>query len=953
MSVLPPNGLRPGTLVEAFGLPETQEPEEPQNGLLGQLVDYDAGTGLFDVRFINGVAASLSASNVRVPKDLKTPGEGGGSESFDALIGPRLVNEVLAENMSSCLFEKGFCVLKICQSYSDCEKTIEYIRDMGNDGKLARLPEEIEEGYLGVGGRGKIAWMDPDDKDAPMDETLTRNDMNMGFLAQLLQPYSEDFCGKCLDERTPGLVSLSLTDDEEPEYPFPVADDTILGEFLSVYRRSLIKCMHFMGPGVPTVTLTKKQNDKAEKLHFTDGMVKIEATPNTIILFNTGCYDLQVDSPEETLSLSCTFVRENPQMILTEFDGDNAAAILGGVGKGPPPPAASRPMLSVMNMASRLPGSMDDPLFVDGAMAYGIDAAVEIPLMRYDVNFYYEPDQAVLQGWQQSCKHMSAIDGVELFDNKFMEIPATEAFAMGPMQRHVLEVGAINLMKYGVTKKDTNRAPRHYGICVGLDKDDFPFGTVKDKEYPGGQNVIAIIANRFSFCFNLRGPNFVADTACSASLSALHLAKHMMYDRVCDALDGFVVNGCHMSLGPGAFIGCSQSNMSSPIGRSLTFNESASGYMRGDGCSGIFIVYGNQAEKHCIARGQMVGQNGRAATLTAPNGPAQEEVILRAMKESTIQQPESALWDCHGTGTSLGDPIEVGAVRKVIIKFPRDDPLMMGTMKTYIGHLEGGAAMTSVLKACLQVVHAVSYPIAHFRVLNPHLESAEFSMFIVDCFTQQAVQTQVNNHVSSFGFGGTNAHGIFWGERLTDPPDVPTLWMKKIRQMSPPEVRVIGSSPDEWECDIPDADSKPTDKWTIAFDPDDPPDVPISWSKEDADPDDDDDNMSYSIVGNFNDWQSEMMEVGEVPCLNVAIVEVPNSGVVEFRFLKQGEPDLVMAPAFDKCNKKAAPIIGPKKDLTNSWCIRGEPGSEMKIELLVSRDLRSVMWLPVVRELEE
>merc|ERR1712216_937469 len=197
-------------------------------------------------------------------------------------------------------------------------------RDMGNDGLLARLPEEVEEGYLGAGGRGKIAWMDPENRDSPVDELLQRNDMNMGFLAQLLQPYSEDITGKCLDERTPGLVSLSLTDDEEPEYPFPVADDAILGEFLSVYRRSLIKCVHWMGPGVAKVTLLKREGAASEKLPFKDDTFKIDAGPNTIILYNPACYDMQVECDEESLSISCSFVQEAPQMVFASFDGDVA-----------------------------------------------------------------------------------------------------------------------------------------------------------------------------------------------------------------------------------------------------------------------------------------------------------------------------------------------------------------------------------------------------------------------------------------------------------------------------------------------------------------------------------------------------------------------------------------------------------------------------------------------------
>merc|ERR1712224_777173 len=167
--------------------------------------------------------------------------------------------------------------------------------------------------------------------------------------------------------------------------------------------------------------------------------------------------------------------------------------------------------------------------------------------------------------------------------------------------------------------------------------------------------------------------------------------------------------------------------------------------------------------------------------------------------------------------------------------------------------------MTSIIKACLQCIHIVSDPICHFRVLNPHMENSEFSMTVMDCFQKHLFYTQANNHVSSFGFGGTNVHCLFWGERKQGEVNTPSLWMKRIRQMAPPEVRVIGSSPDEWECDIPDADCKREDKWVVNVDPDDPKDAPISWIKEEQDPDDDDENASFAIVGNFNDWEADMM----------------------------------------------------------------------------------------------
>merc|ERR1719384_1933931 len=197
----------------------------------------------------------------------------------------------------------------------------------------------------------------------------------------------------------------------------------------------------------------------------------------------------------------------------------------------------------------------------------------------------------------------------------------------------------------------------------------------------------------------------------------------MMLDRKVDPLEFFISMGAHLVLTPvQGNIGGTQSHMGGPLGRCLTFNSSASGYLRGEGISGILLNYGNfKGASDAILRATQVGQDGRSASLTAPNGPAQEEMISRSIKEAQMTPPESTVWECHGTGTSLGDPIEVGAVRKIQIKMNRQEPLMIVSNKTNIGHLEGGAAMAVMVKCILQSKMARCLPTLHLRTLNAHL----------------------------------------------------------------------------------------------------------------------------------------------------------------------------------------------------------------------------------------
>jgi hypothetical protein len=356
-------------------------------------------------------------------------------------------------------------------------------------------------------------------------------------------------------------------------------------------------------------------------------------------------------------------------------------------------------------------------------------------------------------------------------------------------------------------------------------------------------------------------------------------------------------------------------------------------------------------ERDAIWRASQLGQNGRSATLTAPNGLAQQFIIENALKEAEMTPSESVVWSCHGTGTSLGDPIEVGAVRRVQIKEKRQSTLLVLTNKTHTGHLEGGAAITSLIAAVQQVKAGVGLGILHLRLINPNLEQTNFDGVFTNEMNACNV-TQSNAHVSSFGFGGTNGHVIFWGRSQRHTPDVPTAVLQAIKKKPAPEVRVSGTDPADWEWDGPDADVRAGDKYEITLNAADPEDTPIKWvKKEEAPEPDDGEDDFYCITGIFNDWDSDRMEDGPVKGLRTITVQVPEDGVLEFRFLKNGEEDQVLYPAVDKCTRKSTPILGPKKEDGGkekyTWVAEADPGSEVKIDLFVCRGLKGLSWGPM------
>lgn len=939
-------GIRLGGLVELHSLSDADQQafSENINGTVGQAVSFDSASDKFHVYLSCGAAGYFSSKNVRAVEAPKRPGEGGSADAFDVLVGPRTDGKILGGEISTCLMEKGFCVLRICQSARLAQGAQRLMKDLSDMSRLQRFPEEVEQGYLGFGCRGKIAWMDSGELD--QDAALHSNNANLSFLAQSIQPYAGDVLDGQLESRTPGLVCLTIDSTGDAELPCPEANDESLGSFLQTWRWTLARAVHFMGPYPAEVELDARETPKASKVPNVLENVKLRAVPNTVLLFRPDVYDYTCAAPKDSLMLITNYLAAVPEMVFGSIQGDTEWLLKED---GPPPPVGSE-HIHVVNTVARLPGNADSQYANWSALRSGCDTIVQVPITRWDVGVYWTDNENAFEPWQTTTRHQSLCEGAEFFDNRYFEISNNEANSMDPVQRLVLECGAQSMAMVGLIKKECNRKSTHAGFCVGNDKLDW---MTCDKEVTpsGTSTVLAIIANRFSFVFNLKGPNFVCDTACSASLTSTHCARFMISNQQFDPLEFFISMGAHLCLSPGSFIGCSQSHMSSPKGRCFTFNSSADGYLRGEGVSGFMMKYGayTTEQSMSILRSTACGQDGRSASLTAPNGPAQEEMVTRAIKEALMTPPESTAWECHGTGTSLGDPIEVGAVRKVQIRKPRTEPLMIGSAKTNIGHLEGGAAMGGIVKCIMQCRNAKCAPTQHLRTLNPHLEHAMFDAHF-ETEPLAFATNQGNSQVSSFGFGGTNAHGIFWGQNVTIKEDVEKVWMKKLLSRPPPEVRPMGLDYDKWEADFPDTRMlRKGHKFSLSMGPDEG-NEPLRWDVVDErrEIEVDDAEATFAITGNFNNWDEEEaipMEDGEVPGVHRTSLQVPAGGELHFHLLKGGDVKQVVGPEIDGCTRKGAPIVGPKAGLTNKWVIQAAEGQDVRIEFFSKGGRRSILWI--------
>ena len=357
---------------------------------------------------------------------------------------------------------------------------------------------------------------------------------------------------------------------------------------------------------------------------------------------------------------------------------------------------------------------------------------------------------------------------VDRFDNRFFGIAPREAIAMDPQQRLLLEAAWTALER--ACQAPDRLAGSPTGVFIGLCDDDYAHRlTISDPStqpidaYAGTRRAVAS-PGRVSYVLGLQGPNLAVDTACSSSLVAVHLACQSLRAGECRlALAG----GVNLMLSPETMMLRRSSRMWLRMGRCKTFDAGADGYVRGEGCGVVVLKRLSDAQADgdrvlAVIRGSAVNQDGRSNGLTAPNGPAQEAVVRAALAGSGVSPAEVGYVEAHGTGTALGDPIEVRALAAVLGEARSPEwPLLVGSVKTNIGHTEAAAGVAGLIKVVLALQHGEIPPHLHFRVPSPHIAWDELPVRVPTEVTGwPAGPGRRVAGVSSFGFSGTNAHVV-------------------------------------------------------------------------------------------------------------------------------------------------------------------------------------------------
>ena len=420
--------------------------------------------------------------------------------------------------------------------------------------------------------------------------------------------------------------------------------------------------------------------------------------------------------------------------------------------------------IAVVGMACRFPGApnLDEywRLIDEGRQATG-----EIPSSRWDIDEFYDPTGEI--DGKMSTRWGGFLEDADHFDPLFFGITPREACRMDPQQRLILEVAWQALEHGGLAPEQLSGSIT--GVFIGIGATDYSKIPSQYENYyehidahSGTGNALSISANRLSYLFDFRGPSLAVDTACSSGLVGIHLAQQSLRQRECNLA---VAGGVNMILSPETTIAFSQARMLSADGVCRPFDEKANGYVRGEGCGIVVLKRLTDATRDgdsilAVLRGSAVNQDGRTSGLTAPNAISQQKVIRAALAQAGISPVRVSYVEAHGTGTPLGDPIEIQALGSVFRRRSKDDqPCHVTSVKANIGHLETASGIAGLIKTVLMLHHRKIVPQLHLQSLNQNLSLEDTRLLI----PSEALdwpsdgRTRVAG-VSSFGFGGANAH---------------------------------------------------------------------------------------------------------------------------------------------------------------------------------------------------
>jgi acyl-coenzyme A synthetase/AMP-(fatty) acid ligase/3-oxoacyl-(acyl-carrier-protein) synthase/NADPH:quinone reductase-like Zn-dependent oxidoreductase/aryl carrier-like protein len=475
------------------------------------------------------------------------------------------------------------------------------------------------------------------------------------------------------------------------------------------------------------------------------------------------------------VSLPVTFIWEHPTLEALASGLLSQMGARSGGEPGTAPLARTRPRrelahdepIAIVGIGCRLPGGVTSPSTLWELLSRGVDAVQPVPATRWD------PDEVQARAGggtgQVAPRWGGFLDEVDGFDAAFFGISAREAQGMDPQQRLLLEVSWEALEDGGIPPLGLHGSST--GVFLGLAFSDHGARTLYSHDlgritpYTSTGSILSVAAGRISYSLGLSGPSLVVDTACSSSLAAVHLACQSLRTGESElALAG----GVNLLLEPNAGVALGRMDALAPDGRCKPFDASADGIVRSEGCAVVVLKPLSAAVRdgnriYAVVRGSASNHDGRSNGLTAPNGRAQRDVIRQALARARVSPAEVGYVETHGTGTRLGDPIEVHALGEVLSEGRAPTrPVLLGALKSHIGHTEACAGVAGLIKTALVLQHGTVPANLHFREPNPHIDWERLPVCVaataVD-WPERPGERRIAG-VSAFGFSGTNVHVI-------------------------------------------------------------------------------------------------------------------------------------------------------------------------------------------------
>nr|AQS99193.1 type I polyketide synthase [Gambierdiscus polynesiensis] len=663
--------------------------------------------------------------------------------------GHAIFSFMVAENLK----RKGYCMIQAFGNAEAREAMVALADARADD--FTRPKREFEEAYLGRNPMSKVAWIEGERVD---NVALEHYNRCLKDLHLLLLPVAGEVLGfapwtnrmgtmlrrSFADAKEEQTLDIGSLDEED------VSEGAIEKHLEFVQRRRL--CLLYVVDGAGGVI----------ELHPRDGSafeaVDLQPGRDRLLVFRHDEMSY-VYEPEDSSDLVIqTWIVDPPsQLQLTKINGEFEEE--DDTKRGPPAPPGPGVLTWITSLMCRVAGKGYGggeevwPIF-----STNVDGYIEIPNGRFDLDFYYDPNGDF---GKTRTKHSALVsdEDLQLFDPEFFQWTEEEAQHSSCILRLCMDGGFEVMYRAGFSRDELR------GQRVG-----YYVGHTCDFESATGYSA----PHRLTYFLGLTGRASIIDTACSSALVSMCMCHQDVALGRAEA--GAIAGvGCLLDVRP--YIAMSSGRMISSRGRSHTFDHSADGYGRGEGIACCFLEDGRNGggktqlrEKAQICQptemsrfaASAMNQDGRSASITAPSGPAQTACIKASLKECGLTPDRIIFGECHGTGTALGDPIEVGSSRMVNDPYDRYTPLMLGAAKTQVGHLELGAGAVGAMRSVLVLVYATVPPNCHVGQLNEHFSLDGFPVSM-PCEAVATPQKANFLGVNSFGFGGTNARCELWG----------------------------------------------------------------------------------------------------------------------------------------------------------------------------------------------